>query len=157
GVLVNSGDYDGLGFQGAFDALVKFFEARGTGRKTVNYRLRDWGVSRQRYWGAPIPMVNCPTCGAVPENGAKLPVPLPVDVEFDGSGSPIKKMREFIDTTCPKCGGAAERETDTFDTFMESSWYYARFTCPRDGTAMLNEAAHYWLDVDQYIGGVEHA
>ncbi|MGV3592432.1 MAG: leucine--tRNA ligase [Gammaproteobacteria bacterium] len=159
GVLVNSGQFDGLTFEQAFAKLVAHFESRGTGRKTVNFRLRDWGVSRQRYWGAPIPIINCAKCGAVPVPEKDLPVLLPVDVEFDKSGgSPIKKMREFIDCTCPTCGGKAERETDTFDTFMESSWYYARFACARYEGGMLNKSdVDYWLDVDQYIGGIEHA
>ncbi|HEB99354.1 MAG TPA: leucine--tRNA ligase [Thiotrichales bacterium] len=157
GVLRNSGQFDGLDFQGAFDAIADHVESRGRGRRTVNYRLRDWGVSRQRYWGCPIPIVNCPDCGAVPVPEDQLPVVLPEDIEFDGTGSPLKKLREFIDTTCPKCGGPAERETDTFDTFMESSWYYARYCCPDNDRAMLDERADYWLPVDQYIGGIEHA
>ncbi len=159
GVLVNSGEYDGLDFDAAFDALLTTFENRRIGSKQVNFRLRDWGVSRQRYWGAPIPIINCGKCGAVPVPDKDLPVVLPVDVEFDKSGgSPIKKMASFINTTCPTCGGKAERETDTFDTFMESSWYYARFACARFEGGMLNKAeADYWLDVDQYIGGIEHA
>ena len=159
GLLVNSGDYDGLDFDAAFDALLTTFENRRIGSKQVNFRLRDWGVSRQRYWGAPIPIINCSKCGAVPVPEKDLPVLLPVDVEFDKSGgSPIKKMASFINTTCPTCGGKAERETDTFDTFMESSWYYARFTCARFEGGMLNKPeVDYWLDVDQYIGGIEHA
>jgi len=158
GRLINSGDYDGLDFDGAFDALLTFFENNRMGSKQVNFRLRDWGVSRQRYWGAPIPIINCAACGAVPVPDKDLPVVLPVDVEIDGATSPIKKMRSFIDCTCPKCGAAAERETDTFDTFMESSWYYARFACARFEDGMLNKPeVDYWLDVDQYIGGIEHA
>jgi leucyl-tRNA synthetase len=158
GRLINSGDYDGLDFDGAFDALLTFFENNRMGSKQVNFRLRDWGVSRQRYWGAPIPIINCAACGAVPVPDKDLPVVLPVDVEIDGATSPIKKMRSFIDCTCPKCGAAAERETDTFDTFMESSWYYARFACARFEGGMLNKPeVDYWLDVDQYIGGIEHA
>jgi len=158
GLCINSGELDGMTFQQAFDHLVAFFDTRGTGRKTINFRLRDWGVSRQRYWGAPIPMINCDSCGSVPVPENDLPVVLPEVVDFDGSGSPIKKMPEFIATVCPTCGAKAERETDTFDTFMESSWYYARFASPREEGAMLNkEAMDYWLDVDQYIGGIEHA
>ncbi|MES2624861.1 MAG: leucine--tRNA ligase [Pseudomonadota bacterium] len=158
GTLIDSGSYTGLDFQQAFAKLVEHFTAQGTGRKTVNFRLRDWGVSRQRYWGAPIPIINCATCGAQRVPDKDLPVVLPVDVEFDGSGSPIKKMASFINCTCPKCGGKAERETDTFDTFMESSWYYARFCSARFTDGMLNkEDVDYWLDVDQYIGGIEHA
>jgi leucyl-tRNA synthetase len=157
GLLINSAEYDGLNFEQTFEKLVDFFSAKGTGRKTVNYRLRDWGVSRQRYWGAPIPMITCEQCGSVPVPEADLPVVLPTDVEFDGSGSPIKKMPEFYETSCPSCGGKAERETDTFDTFMESSWYYARFACRDENSAMLNAEANHWLPVDQYIGGIEHA
>ncbi len=159
GVLINSGEYDGLDFDAAFDSLLTTFENRRIGSKQVNFRLRDWGVSRQRYWGAPIPIINCAKCGAVPVPDKDLPVLLPVDVEFDKSGgSPIKKMESFINTTCPTCGGKAERETDTFDTFMESSWYYARFASARFEGGMLNKPeVDYWLDVDQYIGGIEHA
>jgi len=162
GVLINSNsaalELDGLDFDQAFDALLTNFENRRIGSRQVNFRLRDWGVSRQRYWGAPIPIINCEQCGALPVPDQDLPVLLPTDVEFDGSGSPIKKMDSFINCTCPKCGGKAERETDTFDTFMESSWYYARFTCARFEGGMLNKSeVDYWLDVDQYIGGIEHA
>lgn len=119
--------------------------------------MRDWGVSRQRYWGCPIPIVNCPSCGEVTVPKEQLPVKLPEDVAFDGVGSPIKKMPEFYETICPKCGGKAERETDTFDTFMESSWYYARYACRDNEDAMLDERVNYWLPVDQYVGGIEHA
>jgi leucyl-tRNA synthetase len=157
GILINSGAYDGLDFEQAFETLANFFESRGTGRRKVNFRLRDWGVSRQRYWGAPIPMITCNSCGSVPVPENQLPVVLPTEVDFDGSGSPIKKMPSFFQTTCPKCGSDAERETDTFDTFMESSWYYARFACRNENQAMLNQSADYWLPVDQYIGGIEHA
>ena len=158
GLLIDSGIYTGLNFKQAFEQLTTYFLTQGTGRKTVNFRLRDWGVSRQRYWGTPIPIINCNSCGAVRVPDADLPVILPVDVEFDGSGSPIKKMDSFINCICPSCGGKAERETDTFDTFMESSWYYTRFTCARYAEGMLNkEEVSYWLDVDQYIGGIEHA
>ncbi|MCV6589518.1 MAG: leucine--tRNA ligase [Marinobacterium sp.] len=158
GVLINSGDFDDLDFEMAFKAIASELEKQGKGETTINYRLRDWGVSRQRYWGAPIPVINCASCGAVPVPEDQLPVVLPTDVEFDGSGSPIKKMDSFINTSCPKCGGAAERETDTFDTFMESSWYYARYASRSSENAMLEpEKANYWLPVDQYIGGIEHA
>ncbi|MGA7800949.1 MAG: leucine--tRNA ligase [Gammaproteobacteria bacterium] len=157
GLLGDSGAFDGLDFQGAFAAIAKQLEGAGRGRRTVNYRLRDWGVSRQRYWGCPIPIVNCPACGAVPVPDKDLPVVLPEDVAFDGVGSPIKKMPEWYGTTCPRCGGAAERETDTFDTFMESSWYFARYACADNDQAMLDGRANYWLPVDQYIGGIEHA
>ncbi|MFW1676624.1 leucine--tRNA ligase [Pontibacter sp. JAM-7] len=158
GVLVNSGDYDDLEFDVAFKAIATDLEAKRKGRVTVNFRLRDWGVSRQRYWGTPIPVINCADCGSVPVPEDQLPVVLPEEVEFDGSGSPIKKMASFIETNCPECGGTAERETDTFDTFMESSWYYARYACRGTENAMLDpDKANYWLPVDQYIGGIEHA
>ncbi|MFZ5536259.1 MAG: leucine--tRNA ligase [Pseudomonadota bacterium] len=157
GVLVNSGPFDGLTSAEAIDAIAAHLAEHGKGHKKVNYRLRDWGVSRQRYWGCPIPVINCTTCGAVPVPEDQLPVVLPTEVEMNGPQSPIKSMRAFIDTTCPVCGGPAERETDTFDTFFESSWYYARYTSPNNDTAMLDERAKYWLPVDQYIGGVEHA
>jgi leucyl-tRNA synthetase len=156
-ITVNSGDFDGLDFQAAFDAIADHLEAQGKGERTVNFRLRDWGVSRQRYWGAPIPIIYCDGCGAVPVPEADLPVVLPTEVVFEGVGSPIKKMPEFYETRCPKCGAAATRETDTFDTFMESSWYYARYCCPRNDQAMLDDEANYWTPVDQYIGGIEHA
>jgi leucyl-tRNA synthetase len=157
GVLYNSSRFDGLDFSGAFDAIADSLEAEGKGARKVNYRLRDWGVSRQRYWGCPIPVINCPDCGAVPVPEEQLPVVLPEQVEFDGVGSPIKKMPGFYQTRCPKCGGEAERETDTFDTFMESSWYYARYACRDQQQAMLDPRADYWAPVDQYVGGVEHA
>jgi len=157
GVLINSGKYDGLDFNAAFDAIAADLEAKKQGQVQINYRLRDWGVSRQRYWGCPIPIINCPHCGAVPVPDDQLPVELPTDVVMNGPQSPIKQMRAFIDTTCPECGSAAERETDTFDTFFESSWYYARFACADQCEAMLDERAAYWLPVDQYVGGVEHA
>ena len=157
GVLVNSGDYDGLDFQAAFDAIADFFENNERGRRQINYRLRDWGISRQRYWGAPIPIIYCDDCDAVPVPEDQLPVVLPEEVEFNGVGSPLKEMPEFINTTCPECGKPARRETDTFDTFVESSWYYARYASPDCDEAMLDDRAGYWLPVDQYTGGVEHA
>ena len=157
GLLYNSGQFDGLDFKGAFDAIADHLQMEQKGSRKINYRLRDWGVSRQRYWGCPIPVVNCPDCGAVPVPEDQLPVVLPEDVDFDGVGSPIKKMPEFYETTCPQCGGKAERETDTFDTFMESSWYYARYASRDQESAMLDERADYWAPVDQYVGGVEHA
>ncbi len=153
----NSGDLDGLEFDAAFNRISDQIEALGKGSRQVNYRLRDWGVSRQRYWGAPIPVIHCEACGMLPVPEADLPVVLPEDVEFEGIGSPIKKMDSFIQTTCPRCGGAAERETDTFDTFMESSWYQERFACADQHQAMLDERADYWTPVDLYIGGIEHA
>ncbi len=157
GVLINSGEFTHMAFQEAVDAIAGYLSERGKGEKQINFRLRDWGVSRQRYWGAPIPIVNCPTCGAVPVPEDQLPVVLPEDVVLDGVSSPIKKMAEFIETSCPRCGGKAERETDTFDTFMESSWYFARYASADNGEAMLDERARYWLPVDQYVGGIEHA
>ena len=158
GLLINSGIFDEMDFQLAFDAIAAELDRHGKGKITTNYRLRDWGVSRQRYWGAPIPVINCVTCGAVPVPEDQLPVVLPTDVEFDGSGSPLKKMASFINTSCPKCGAEAERETDTFDTFMESSWYYARFTSAAHNDSMLSpKSADYWAPVDHYIGGIEHA
>jgi len=154
--LVNSAEFDGLDFQGAFEALAERFERKAQGQRRVNYRLRDWGVSRQRYWGCPIPVIYCDKCGAVPVPEDQLPVVLPEDVAFAGTGSPIKTDPEWRKTTCPDCGGAAERETDTFDTFMESSWYYARYTSPGARDA-VDKRGNYWLPVDQYIGGIEHA
>lgn len=157
GELVDSGEFTGLSSQEAFNAIAAHLEKQGKGNKRTNYRLRDWGVSRQRYWGTPIPIINCDSCGAVPVPEDQLPVVLPEDVDFEGVGSPIKKMPEFYETSCPKCGGKAERETDTFDTFMESSWYFARYACKDNTEAMLDERANYWLPVDQYVGGIEHA
>ena len=157
GVLVNSGDFDGLTSEEAFSAIAKALEKQGKGRITTHYRLRDWGVSRQRYWGCPIPIINCQSCGSVPVPEDQLPVELPRDVVLEGAGSPLKSDRSFIDTQCPKCNGRAERETDTFDTFFESSWYYARYTCRDFDKGMLDQRADYWLPVDQYIGGIEHA
>lgn len=157
GILINSGKFDGLDFQQAFDQIEAHLNSQGKGRKQVNYRLRDWGVSRQRYWGTPIPIIHCEGCGAVPVPDSDLPVILPEDIDFDDSGSPLAKMPDFYAVDCPTCGAAAKRETDTFDTFMESSWYYARFACPDQDSAMLDERAHYWLPADQYIGGIEHA
>jgi leucyl-tRNA synthetase len=156
GTLFNSGKYDGLNHEQAIDATAADLKAKNLGDKQVQYRLRDWGISRQRYWGCPIPIIHCPTCGDVPVPAKDLPVVLPEDVKID-VGSPIKKMPEFYQTTCPKCGGTAERETDTMDTFVESSWYYARYTGPDNDQAMLDSRAKYWLPVDQYIGGIEHA
>ncbi|HED32681.1 MAG TPA: leucine--tRNA ligase [Gammaproteobacteria bacterium] len=157
GVLKNSAQFDGKTSAQAFEAIAQYLSAEGRGEKQVNFRLRDWGVSRQRYWGTPIPIINCEGCGSVAVPEDQLPVVLPEDAAFgDDVGSPIKKMPGFYETTCPKCGGKAVRETDTFDTFFESSWYYARFTCP-DADSMLDERANYWLPVDQYVGGIEHA
>ena len=156
--LVNSGEFDGLDFEQAFEAMLAKLEPKELAKKKIQYRLRDWGVSRQRYWGCPIPMINCEHCGTVPVEEQDLPVVLPTDVVPDGRGNPLKNIPEFVNTTCPKCGNAAERETDTFDTFVESSWYYARFASPNDAQNMVNKsAANKWLPVDQYVGGVEHA
>ena len=152
--VVNSGALDGLDYRGAFDKVAELLSDKG--QRRVNFRLRDWGVSRQRYWGCPIPMIRCATCGDVPVPEDQLPVLLPEDVQFMGTGSPIKADPQWRKTTCPCCGGAAERETDTFDTFMESSWYYARYTSP-GASDIIDERANYWLPVDQYIGGIEHA
>jgi leucyl-tRNA synthetase len=157
GIVVNSGEFDGMDYRQAFDAIARRFEAEGRGRRSIHYRLRDWGVSRQRYWGAPIPIIYCDACGAVPVPEDQLPVVLPEDVEFTGLGSPLKAMPEFYETTCPECSGDAVRETDTFDTFVESSWYFARYTCPNSSNAMLDEREAYWMPVDQYTGGIEHA
>ena len=157
GLLVNSGDYDGMDFDAAFNAIADKFEAMDRGSRKVNYRLRDWGVSRQRYWGAPIPIIYCDDCDAVPVPEDQLPVVLPEDVEVKGTGSPLKDMPEFVNVACPICGKDARRETDTFDTFVESSWYFARYACPDSDDAMLDERAKYWAPVDQYTGGIEHA
>jgi leucyl-tRNA synthetase len=156
GTLIHSGEFDGLDFDAAFDAIATKLENLGKGRITLNYRLRDWGVSRQRYWGAPIPMFNLPEGGEIPVPFDRLPVLLPEDVVMDGVNSPIKSDLEWRKTELN--GKAIEHETDTFDTFMESSWYYARYTCPNFEDGMLDpNAANYWLPVDQYIGGIEHA
>ena len=157
GLLIDSGPFTGQTSAEAFDAIAEWLQEREKGGKTKNYRLRDWGVSRQRYWGAPIPMIHCDHCGIVPVPLDDLPVRLPEDIVYDENTiNPIKNNPQFSDVTCPECGGAAQRETDTFDTFMESSWYYARYASPgADG--MLDQRADYWLPVDQYVGGIEHA
>ncbi|TDJ10675.1 MAG: leucine--tRNA ligase [Gammaproteobacteria bacterium] len=157
GTLVNSDRYTGMSSQQAFDAMAGHFAEQGIGGRRTNYRLRDWGVSRQRYWGAPIPMIYCEKCGDVPVPEDQLPVVLPEDVAVTGEGSPLRHMREFYQVPCPGCGGEARRETDTFDTFFESSWYFARFASHDCDDAMLDRRADYWLPVDQYIGGIEHA
>ena len=158
GVAINSGELDGLNFQQAFDKILTQLEPQGLGKKTINYRLRDWGVSRQRYWGCPIPVINCADCGTVPVPESQLPVVLPLDVVPDGRGNPLNNLASFTDVNCPCCGKPAKRETDTFDTFVESSWYYARFASPNYTDGMINKvAADKWLPVDQYVGGVEHA
>ena len=158
GVLVNSNEFNGLNFQAAFDAIAAKLQAASAGEPKTQYRLRDWGISRQRYWGCPVPIIHCDTCGDVPVPAKDLPVVLPENVVPDGAGSPLAKMPEFYETTCPKCGGAAKRETDTMDTFVESSWYQFRYMSPRDDAHMVApEAAAYWGQADQYIGGIEHA
>ena len=156
GRLVNSGEFDGQDFDAAFKSIIAALEATAAGRSVTNYRLRDWGVSRQRYWGCPIPVIHCDRCGVVPVPEADLPVELPTDVTFEGVSSPLHKMDEFLNVPCPKCGASARRETDTFDTFMESSWYFARFASP-DAATMVDERTNFWAPVDHYVGGIEHA
>ncbi len=157
GRLVHSGEFNGLTSEQAFDAIATRLESLGVGRRHVNYRLRDWGVSRQRYWGCPIPIIYCDHCGTVPVPEGQLPVVLPENVEIDGPGSPLARMPEFYQTSCPQCGASARRETDTFDTFFESSWYYTRFAAPDCESDMIDQRVRYWLPVDQYVGGIEHA
>ena len=158
GVLVNSNEFNGLNFQAAFDAIAAKLQAASAGEPKTQYRLRDWGISRQRYWGCPVPIIHCDKCGDVPVPEQDLPVVLPENVVPDGAGSPLAKMPEFYETKCPKCGGAAKRETDTMDTFVESSWYQFRYMSPCDDAHMVApEAAAYWGQADQYIGGIEHA
>ena len=156
-VVVDSGEYSGLGFRECFDRMADWLEETGRGARRVNYRLHDWGVSRQRYWGCPVPIVHCDACGMVPAPDDQLPVLLPEDVDVEGGGSPLARLPEFVETACPKCGADARRDTDTFDTFMESSWYFARFCCPGADTSKIDARADYWMPVDQYIGGIEHA
>ena len=153
----NSAQFDGLTSEQAFDAIADWLQQHGKGERKINYRLRDWGISRQRYWGCPIPVIYCDSCGTVAAPEKDLPVVLPLDVELDGAGSPLVNHPDFAHVECPSCGGDARRETDTFDTFVESSWYLARFTCADQDQAMLDERADYWLPVDQYVGGIEHA
>ncbi|WP_407362871.1 leucine--tRNA ligase [Pseudomonas luteola] len=158
GTLINSGEYDGLDFNAAFEAIAATLQTKGLGEPRTQFRLRDWGISRQRYWGCPIPIIHCNSCGDVPVPEDQLPVVLPEDVIPDGAGSPLAKMPEFYECSCPKCGSAAKRETDTMDTFVESSWYFARYASPKfEGGMVDKDAANYWLSVDQYIGGIEHA
>ncbi len=157
GVCMNSGKYDGLDYQGAVDAIAADLKAKGLGEKQVLYRLRDWGISRQRYWGTPIPIIHCERCGDVSVPDGELPVVLPEDCVPDGTGNPLNKREGFLKCQCPKCGKPARRETDTMDTFVDSSWYYIRYACPDNGSAMVDERVRYWLPVDQYIGGIEHA
>ncbi|MDR1662459.1 MAG: leucine--tRNA ligase [Azoarcus sp.] len=157
GRLVNSGKYDGLDFQAAIEAIAADLAAKGLGQKRVQFRLRDWGISRQRYWGCPIPMIHCGDCGDVPVPDEQLPVVLPEDVQITGRGSPLAKMPSFHECACPKCGKPARRETDTLDTFFESSWYFLRYASHDNPKAMVDARANYWTPVDQYIGGIEHA
>ena len=157
GVCVNSGKYDGLGHAAAVDAIAADLAAKGLGEKQVMWRLRDWGISRQRYWGTPIPLIHCAGCGDVPVPDDQLPVVLPEDCVPDGSGNPLARRPDFVNCLCPKCGKPARRETDTMDTFVDSSWYYIRFACADRANAMVDERVKYWLPVDQYIGGIEHA
>ena len=158
GELINSGIFDGLDFDGAFDAIEVALQKKGLGQARTQFRLRDWGISRQRYWGCPIPIIHCESCGDVPVPEDQLPVVLPEDVVPDGAGSPLARMPEFYECSCPKCGAPAKRETDTMDTFVESSWYFARYASPNYDKGMVDPAAaNHWLPVDQYIGGIEHA
>ncbi|HZQ73121.1 MAG TPA: leucine--tRNA ligase [Burkholderiales bacterium] len=157
GTCINSGAYDGLAYQEAVDRIAADLGRKNLGEKQVQWRLRDWGISRQRYWGCPIPIVHCEACGDVPVPDAELPVKLPEHLVPDGTGNPLAKMPEFYATRCPSCGKPARRETDTMDTFVDSSWYFARYACPGQDKAMLDERARYWMAVDQYIGGIEHA
>jgi leucyl-tRNA synthetase len=157
GKCVNSGKYDGLDYQGAVDAIAADLKKKSLGDKQVTWRLRDWGISRQRYWGTPIPIVHCDGCGDVPVPDDQLPVVLPENLVPDGTGNPLAKTPSFLNCQCPNCGKPAKRETDTMDTFVDSSWYYLRFACPGQNKSMIDERAKYWMAVDQYIGGIEHA
>jgi leucyl-tRNA synthetase len=157
GTCINSGKYDGLSYREATDAIAADLQRKSLGEKQIQWRLRDWGISRQRYWGTPIPIVHCPSCGDVPVPDEQLPVRLPEDVVPDGTGNPLNKLASFVDTKCPSCGRPAKRETDTMDTFVDSSWYFVRFCSPEVAGAMADERADYWMPVDQYIGGIEHA
>jgi leucyl-tRNA synthetase len=159
GILINSGRFDGMNSDDAKEAIADYLQEEGIGTKTVNYRLRDWGISRQRYWGNPIPIIYCDICGVVPVPEQDLPVTLPVDVEFTGEGgSPLARVESFVNVTCPICGIAARRESDTMDTFVQSSWYFLRYCCPELRDAPLDRSkVDYWMSVDQYIGGIEHA
>jgi leucyl-tRNA synthetase len=157
GVCINSGKYDGMPYQQAVDAIAADLAGKNLGEKQVQWRLRDWGISRQRYWGCPVPIVHCASCGDVPVPDEQLPVELPEHLVPDGTGNPLARLPEFYETKCPSCGRPAKRETDTMDTFVDSSWYFARFCCPGQDQAMVDERARYWMPVDQYIGGIEHA
>jgi leucyl-tRNA synthetase len=157
GITFDSEEFSGLDFQAAVDAIAAALAQKNLGSKRVHYRLRDWGISRQRYWGCPIPLIHCEYCGVVPVPDDQLPVVLPQDLVPDGSGNPLAKTPSFYQCTCPKCGKVARRETDTMDTFVDSSWYYARYACADQAKAMTDERVNYWLPADQYIGGIEHA
>lgn len=157
GICINSGDLDGLDFVESYKEVKHKLEQLGKGREDINYRLRDWGISRQRFWGCPVPIIHCDKCNEVPVPDKDLPVELPTNLTLSGGGSPLRNVAEFFNCICPKCGGKAQRDTDTFDTFIDSSWYYARYTCTDCDDAMLDQRGAYWLPVDQYIGGVEHA
>ncbi|MBK1711928.1 leucine--tRNA ligase [Rubrivivax gelatinosus] len=157
GVTINSGNYSGLAYAAAVDAVAQALAAKGLGEKKTTWRLRDWGISRQRYWGTPIPIIHCPDCGAVPVPEKDLPVLLPEDLVPDGSGNPLNKCASFLNVACPCCGKPARRETDTMDTFVDSSWYYMRYCCPDSDDAMVDARNEYWMPMDQYIGGIEHA
>ena len=158
GVAINSEFLNGLSVAEAKSEIIKRLVARNEGERAINYRLRDWGVSRQRYWGCPIPVIHCNACGIVPVPEKDLPVVLPEDVDFDKPGNPLDRHPTWKNVACPECGAAARRETDTFDTFFESSWYFARFCSPEVADQAFRRAAvDYWLPVDQYIGGIEHA
>ncbi|MBL8271422.1 leucine--tRNA ligase [Steroidobacter sp.] len=157
GTLIQSGKYDGLDYKQAIDAIAADLKGKGYGDKHVQWRLRDWGISRQRYWGCPIPLIHCPKCEVVPVPEQDLPVVLPEGLVPDGSGNPLNKTPSFLDCKCPKCGGPARRETDTMDTFVDSSWYFLRFASAKNDNAMVDERANYWSPVNQYIGGIEHA
>ncbi len=157
GRMINSGFLDGMETADARREVIGRLSTQGVGEAVVNWRLRDWGVSRQRYWGCPIPVIHCAACGVVPVPDADLPVVLPEDVSFDGPGNPLERHAAWRNVACPTCGGAAHRETDTFDTFVDSSWYFARFCSPSAATPTSAPAAAHWLPVDQYVGGIDHA
>lgn len=157
GKLIDSGEFSNLDFAASFNAIATYAEKHNFGKRQINYRLRDWGISRQRYWGCPIPMINCAKCGTVPVALKDLPVILPEGIKLTDPRSPLHTLKSFLETTCPQCGGKATRETDTFDTFMESSWYYARYCCSNQNQAMFDQRVNYWMPIDQYIGGIEHA
>ncbi len=157
GWLFDSAQFNNLSSQQAFDKIADYLESEGKGSKQINYRLRDWGVSRQRYWGCPIPIIHCDQCGSVPVPAHDLPVLLPENIDFDGASSPLNNLEEFINVACPSCSSPSKRETDTFDTFFESSWYFARYCSVENDEVMLDDKVDYWMPVDQYIGGIEHA